>query len=146
MEESVAGKESDDLKSGAMPRVFVADTSSAFLERLVALINDVAHVVGTATTAQDAIDAIRRHQPHLTVFDVAMANGIDLLRQIKARQLPTIVVVLTHSVEEPTRRYCVRLGAEHFLDKLHEFGKVREIVMAVGTDGARAAADPPPFQ
>jgi DNA-binding NarL/FixJ family response regulator len=120
-------------QSRILPRVLIADQSAAVIERLVTTINDVAQVVGRATTAQDAISTLSNAHPHLTIFDVAIPNGVDLLKQIKSHPSPVIAVVLTHSVEDTTRRYCLRLGAEFFLDKLGEFEKVREIVIAVGS-------------
>jgi DNA-binding NarL/FixJ family response regulator len=124
---------SRERKSRILPRVLIADQSAAVIDRLVTTIDDVAQVVGRATTAQDATDALRNANPHLAIFDVAIPNGVDLLRQIKSHSSPVIAVVLTHSVEDTTRRYCLRLGAEYFLDKIREFDKVREIVIAVAS-------------
>jgi DNA-binding NarL/FixJ family response regulator len=113
----------------ALPRVLIADPSAAVTDRLAASIADVAQVIGRVTQAQDALHVIHTGNPHLTVFDVAIANGIDLLRQIKRHQPPVIAVVLTHSAENVTRDYCLRLGADYFLDKLREFHRVREILI-----------------
>jgi DNA-binding NarL/FixJ family response regulator len=123
-----------------IPRVLIADQSTSVIERLIASINDVAQVVGHATTAPDAIRGMRDANPHLMVFDVAIAHGIDLLRQVKSHRPPVITIILTHSAEDTTRDYCLRLGAEHFLDKLRDFHRVRELVIAVGNDWRRAAA------
>jgi DNA-binding NarL/FixJ family response regulator len=131
------------MERRARPRVFIADHSAAVIERLVASIDGVAQVIGRATNARDAISGIRNGNPHLTVFDIGIANGIDLLRQIKNHQPPVIVVILTHSAEEPTRRRCLHLGAEYFLDKIYEFDKVREIVIAISSGWGRAASDQP---
>jgi DNA-binding NarL/FixJ family response regulator len=114
-----------------LPRVLISDPSVAVIERLAASIDDVANIIGHAANAHDAINGIRHGNPHLVVFDVAIANGFDLLRQIKSHQPPVIAVVLTHSAEETTRRVCLRLGAEYFLDKIYEFDKVREIVSSL---------------
>ena len=127
------------MEDSAVPRVFIADPSAAVIERLVASIDDVAHVVGRATNAHDAIDGIRSGRPHLAVLDIAIAHGVDLLRQIKLHQPPVATVILTHSAEEATRQVCARLGAEYFLDKIHEFDKVREIVISIGSGWSRAA-------
>lgn len=116
-----------------LPRVLIADQSAAVIERLVTTIDDVALVVGRATTAQDAISVLCNASPHLTIFDVAIPNGVDLLKQIKSHPSSVIAVVLTHSADETTRRYCLRMGAAYFLDKIREFDKVREIVIAVGS-------------
>ena len=144
MKTSSIGEKLLGLEPRAVPRVLIADQSAAVIERLAASIDDVAHVIGRATNAHDAMNGIRNGNPHLTVFDVAIANGIDLLRQIKLHRPPVIIVVLTHSVEETTRRYCLRLGAEYFLDKIHEFDKVRQIVIAVGSGWGRGGLDPVP--
>jgi DNA-binding NarL/FixJ family response regulator len=130
----------------AMPRVLIADPSVLVIERLAASIDDVALVIGRATNAHDALTVVRNGDPQVTVFDVAIDHGIDLLRQIKARQPPLIAIVLTHSAEETTRHYCMRLGVEYFLDKIRDFHRVREIVIAVGGGGKPAAAGPPALQ
>lgn len=126
-----------------VPRVLIADSSAAIIERLAASIGDVAQVIGRATTAQDAMQAVRDGNPHLTVFDIGVASGVDLLRYIKRHQPPVIAVVLTHSAEETTRQYCLRLGAEYFLDKLREFDKVRDIVIAFGASGGHGPLEWP---
>jgi DNA-binding NarL/FixJ family response regulator len=121
--------DSTKLTHGTRPRVFIADQSGAVIERLAATIDDVAKITGHATNAHDAISGIRKLNPDIAVFDIGIANGLGLLMQIKAHRPPPLVVSLTHSVEEATRRVCLRLGAEYFLDKLHKFNKVREIII-----------------
>jgi DNA-binding NarL/FixJ family response regulator len=135
MKRSPRDQASPNMKNLIVPRVLIADQSAAVIDRLAALIDDVAHVVGRATNARDALSSVRNANPHLTVFDVALANGVDLLRQIKRHQPPVIAIILTHSVEDATRRVCLHLGAEYFLDKLQDFDKVREIVIAMGSTG-----------
>jgi DNA-binding NarL/FixJ family response regulator len=125
------------------PRVLIADQSAAVIERLAASINDVAQVIGRATKAHDAISTIRALNPHLTVLDIAIANGVDLLRYIKLHHPPVIAVVLTHSADDTTRDFCLRLGAEYFLDKIREFHKVREIVLAFGNTWGHDDLGPP---
>jgi DNA-binding NarL/FixJ family response regulator len=138
-----SNQNSPGATGGAMPRVLIADPSTLVIDRVAALINDVAQLVGHATNTQDAIAMIRNGNPHLTVFDVAIANGVDLLRYIKTHQPPVIAVVLTHSAEDTTRHFCMRLGAEYFLDKIRDFHRVREIVISVGRGGQQAAPDGP---
>ena len=131
-------EESGILDCRAQPSVFIADQSVAVIDRLAASISDVVQVIGRATNAHDAIIGIRNGNPQLLVLDIGIANGIDLLKKVKSHQPPVIVAILTHSAEEDTRRVCLRLGAEYFLDKLNEFDKVREIALAIG---ARCAAE-----
>ncbi len=121
------------MENPIRPRVFIADPSAVVIERLVASIDDVAEVIGRATNARDALDGIRKGNPRFAVIDIAIANGVELLRLVKNHQPPVAAIILTHSAEETTRRLCLRLGAEYFLDKIHEFGKVREIVISIGS-------------
>lgn len=124
------------MTTHALPRVFIADHSPAIIDRLIATINDVAQVVGHATDARAALAGVREHNPQLTVLDIALHRGLDLLRQINQHRPPVTVAVLTHNADDTTRRYCLRLGAAYFLDKLNEFEKVREIVIANGGEYA----------
>jgi len=121
-----------------LPRVVLADQSIAVLDRLEASILDVSRVVGRTTNAHDAIRSVHRGNPQLAVFDIAIANGVDLLRVVKRHIPPVIAVVLTHSAEETTRNYCLRLGAEYFLDKIRDYNQVRQILIAVGNKLAAA--------
>jgi two-component system, OmpR family, response regulator len=114
-----------------LPRVFIIDPSPVVRGRLMASINDVAHVIGQAASARVAIEGIRASRPHLAVLDVVIVNGFQLLRQIKTLEQPPVVAVLTHGVEDANRQRCLALGADHFLDKLREFGEVRNIVAAM---------------
>lgn len=63
-------------------------------------------------------------------MDIGTERGIDLLREIKSLRPPVIVIILTHSAEDATRRLCFRLGADYSLDKIYDFGKVRDIVIS----------------
>ena len=129
------------MESPAAPRVLLADPSADIVERLAASIADVACVVGRSTSALDALHTVRHARPQLAVFDIAIAHGVNLLRHIKNQRPNVIAVVLTHSVEDETRRLCKRMGAEFFLDKNAEFHRVREIVIAIGSVSDRFASD-----
>jgi DNA-binding NarL/FixJ family response regulator len=120
------------------PRLFIADRSTSVIDRLAELLSDVATITGWATTAHDTLLNMRHCEPHIAVLDVAMAYGVEVLVQIKQRVPALVVAVLTHSVDDTPRCRCLQLGADHFLDKLHETGKLRQIVGAIG-DNQRAA-------
>ena len=119
------------MENRTLPRVLIADPSTAVTERLAASLDGVAQVIGHATNARDVLDGIRNGNPRITVLDIAI-GGVELLRQVKRHQPQAIVVILTHSAEETSRQVCLRHGADYFLDKIHEFDKVREIVINAG--------------
>lgn len=128
MKGSGSQQQTNGASTHARPRVFITDPSPAVIDRLVRLIEDIALVVGHATNARDTLSALRAAQPQLAVFDVAMTHGVELLIEIKQRSSGLIVAVLTHSADDTTRRRCLQLGADYFLDKLHDTPTLRQIV------------------
>lgn len=120
------------MDDASFPRVFIIDPSTAVTRRLTAAIADVSQVVGDAVSARAAYDGICRNRPQLVVMDIIIANGFRLLKQIKSLAPPPVVAVLTHSVDQASRERCRNLGAEYFLDKLRDFGHIRNIVVSLG--------------
>jgi DNA-binding NarL/FixJ family response regulator len=119
------------MDSRLLPRVFIVDHSPAVVARLAASIHDIAEVIGSATNARDAMSGIRKGNPQFAVLDIAVDNGVDLLHQIKRHRPAATTIILTHSADKTTRGFCLRMGADYFLDKIAEFGKLREIILAV---------------
>lgn len=66
-----------------LPRLLMAEQSTAISGRLVTTIDDIVQVVDRTTTVRDAIDILRNAHPHLTLFDVAIPNGVDLPHKIR---------------------------------------------------------------
>lgn len=116
------------MDSRTLPRVFIVDQSPAVIARLAASIHDIATVMGSAANTRDAISGIRSGNPRFAVLDIAVDGGVELLRQIKNHRPAVITIILTHSADDTTRGFCRRLGADYFLDKIAEFGRVREII------------------
>jgi DNA-binding NarL/FixJ family response regulator len=88
------------------------------LERLFALERDC-EVVATCTDGAAALEAVTRHRPDVLVLDLGMPvkDGLAVLRELKAANLPTRAVVLTASLDEDDLLEAVQLGARGFLVK-----------------------------
>jgi DNA-binding NarL/FixJ family response regulator len=85
-------------------RLVLADDHRIILEGLEQLFRREKdfEVVGTATTGEEALTAVRKHHPDVLVLDIRMpkGDGLSVLRQIHTEKLPTRVVLLTATLEE----------------------------------------------
>ena len=91
--------------SGAAIRVVLADDHPIVLDGLELLFKgepDIA-VIARCVNAEEAIRTVVETSPDVLVLDVAMPapGGLAVLREIRRRQLPTRVVLLTASISEP---------------------------------------------
>ena len=73
----------------------------------------------TAANAEDALASIDDHHPHVVLTDVRMPglSGLDLLRSIADRGLPTEVILITGHGDVPMAVDAMRAGAFDFLQK-----------------------------
>jgi DNA-binding NarL/FixJ family response regulator len=94
-------------------RVVLVDDHPIFLDGLRGLL-EVAEgykVVACCRDSRDALDAIESHRPDIVVLDLKMPrlDGIGLLKEIEARQLPVRTILLTAELDEPQLLEAVRL-------------------------------------
>ena len=73
----------------------------------------------TASNAEEALAAIDDRHPHIVLTDVRMPglSGMDLLRSIAERGLPTEVILITGHGDVPMAVEAMRAGAFDFLQK-----------------------------
>ena len=116
----------------AAKSVYIAEDSAPVRARLVeqlARIPDVV-VVGEAATPADAIAGIVRTRPRYVVLDLQLegGSGVDVLKAVRQQVAGTVFVVLTNHPQAQFRRICMDAGADVFLDKSTEFGKVTQVI------------------
>lgn len=75
--------------------------------------------VGTASTAQEALRLADALHPDLVLLDVYLPDrpGIDVLKEIRQREIPTDVVLVTAAQDVGTVRTSLRYGALDYLIK-----------------------------
>ena len=112
-------------------RVLVVDPSHAVRARLVADLRDAGLVVVEADTHGAALAVIA--QAEAVVVDVMLPDlrGPDVVVSLRAAAPGVLLVVFTNAAEY--RRHCLLRGADFFLDKSREFGRL----IATLTDTAR---------
>ncbi|EJW15087.1 MULTISPECIES: response regulator [Paenibacillus] len=84
-------------------------------------------VIGTAGNGQDGLRMIEELKPDLIFLDVFMPSfdGISTLQEIRARDLPVDVIVVTAAKETETLRAMMRNGAVDYIIKPFKLERVR---------------------
>lgn len=118
-----------------MRTVYIVDDSQAVRERLIAMISELegTALAGATGDPQEAVRCIRRLRPNAVILDIRMPgmSGIQVLRKIKQDLRPPVVIMLTNYPFGQYRRECAEAGADYFLNKSTEFGKINQILTRV---------------
>lgn len=122
----------EDMASAANLSVLIVEDSEIVRSRLVRLLEAVGGVsiVGCADDGIKAMGLFAEHRPEVVLLDIELPglNGFKLLEAFK-RELPgTRVIVLTTYASAEFGQICARLGADYFLNKAREFGRVPQIL------------------
>ena len=112
--------------------VLLADDHAIVLEGLSSLLSADFELVGTVTNGARLLEAAERLRPDVVVTDLSMPgmNGFEVLRRLKASQVPVKVIVLTMHAEAHLAADALRAGASGFIGK-HAAGK--ELIAAIHT-------------
>ena len=119
----------------AATTVFLVEDSAAVRERLLGLLRGVpgVDVIGHAQGAAEAIEKIILTRPGAVVLDLKLSdgNGLQVLRAIKQSRSATKVIILTNHASAEIRQLCLNAGADHFLDKTHEYHDLPRILRRI---------------
>jgi DNA-binding NarL/FixJ family response regulator len=87
-------------------------------------------VVSEASTGDQALAAIREHQPDVAILDIHMpgGTGLEVTRIVRTEQLPVGVLILTAYDDDPFVMTALQAGANGYVLKTAE---PEEIVAAV---------------
>jgi len=113
-------------------RVFVVEDAPHVRKRLVALLRTVGgvDVVGESDSVRGAIDGVLDSHADTVLLDLQLTDGsgLDVLAAIKPRCPALHVIVLSNFTSAQHRQATLKAGADFFLDKSQEFGRVPEIL------------------
>lgn len=117
------------------PLIMVADDHSDVRQALSLLLRDCGYAVTTAASPVEALSALRQSPPDLVLLDLnyqrdttSGAEGLELLKQIRAQHRELPVVILTGWATVSLAVEAMQLGAQDFLEKPWENARVRAIV------------------
>jgi DNA-binding NarL/FixJ family response regulator len=119
-------------------KVFLVEDSPLVLGRLTALLSGLPGtlVVGHASGALEAVEAILSTRPDVVVVDLKLAQGtgFEVLSALHEKAPGIDCYMLSNFSAEPYRRQAARLGAHDFFDKTNEFERVRDVVAQRAAD------------
>jgi two-component system invasion response regulator UvrY len=103
-----------------MSRLFLVDDHTIVREGLRGVLELAGHeVVGEAADPVAALDAIRRLAPELVLVDIHLGSrsGIELLQELRRRELPVRSIVLSMSAQPRHVADALRAGAQGYVLK-----------------------------
>lgn len=113
----------------------VVDDHALFRRGLIGLLNEMPEfeVVGEAGNGRDALQVVGQARPHLLLLDVNMPemDGLETLREIRARDANLPVLMLTVSEDEAALMGAITAGANGYLLKNAEPETLRQVILRV---------------
>ncbi len=90
-------------------------------------------VLAEANNGREAIEAIEKFSPNVTILDVDMPvmNGFDAAREIRARKLATEIIFLTMHRDEDLFNEAIDLGVKGFVLKDSALSDIVECIKTV---------------
>jgi DNA-binding NarL/FixJ family response regulator len=120
------------MQSDSIPSVFLVDDSEAVRDRLKELfaVGARVRIVGEADTVARAIVDIGASQPDFVVLDYQLPDGtgLDVLREVRRLAPASCFIVLTNHPSPELHDAFVNAGAQFFLDKSFEFGRLGRLI------------------
>lgn len=110
----------------ALVKVFLAGDSAPIRDRVAAILQFTASVVGQAETPQGSIDGILATRPDVVVLDVKLdgGSGLQVLRAVRQAAPGIAFVVFSNNASPAYRKRYLAEGALRFLDKSAELDQL----------------------
>lgn len=130
------------------PLILVADDQADVRQALSLLLRDSGYEVATAASPAEVLSVLRQSRPDLMLLDLNFqrdttsgAEGLALLKEIRAQDAELPIVILTGWATVQLAVQAIHLGAQDFLEKPWDNGRVRTLI---GNHLALAPARPRP--
>jgi DNA-binding NtrC family response regulator len=123
------------------PSLLVVDDDLPVLRIVERLAARAGFDVVTCGSGSEAMQALLRRPADLAVVDLRMpdVNGLDLLRQIRARVPSCEVILMTAYAAVDSAVEAIKLGAREYLTKPFDFGRLKQVLADIRVDLERRA-------
>ncbi len=112
-----------------MERILIVDDDKAIRYSLKRIFEEH-YLVMTAQNGEEAISLFQQNSPDLIIMDIRMPgqNGIDLLKEMKAKDPKSLVIVMTAYGTTETAIEAMKWGAFDYILKPFSIPKMKELV------------------
>jgi CheY-like chemotaxis protein len=102
-----------------MARILVIEDSAYQRTKISKVLESVGHLVIQASDGREGLLTAASSNPDLVLLDLLMPEmgGLEVLQELHDKHLALPVIVLTADIQETTRRQCLDLGADGFINK-----------------------------
>ncbi len=125
-------------------RVLIVDDHAVVRDGLKHIIDSPVGtaVCGEASTAQEALDFVRREEWDLLVLDISLGemSGLDVLKQIKQERPDLPVLIFTMHPERQYARRSFQYGAAGYVTKDSHPAELRQAIQKVAAGGRYVSA------
>jgi two-component system, OmpR family, response regulator len=125
----------DGLSAGEEQRLLLVEDSALLRDRLIELLTlpGIVRVAAAVDTEAAAIGQVGTERFDVLIIDVELreGSGINVIREAREQyseaEQPLIIVLTNYSLKA-VRDRCLAAGADHFLDKMSQFGELRRLI------------------
>lgn len=122
-----------------MTTISIVEDSPVFQDALVKIIeeSDEFAIADIYSSAEEAME-ISVHKPDLAIVDIALPgmNGIELIRKLKARPLPTLFLICSLHDDDDKIVTALESGASGYILKDSTAAQIKEALLEVVRGGA----------
>ncbi|HBB98274.1 MAG TPA: hypothetical protein DC054_23065 [Blastocatellia bacterium] len=121
----------------AMPTILIVDDDAAVRGILLDLLSE-SYECNTASMAEQALQYLEIEDYDVVLTDLAMPGltGIELLKQVKVKDLNTPVILISGKAREEDHESLMKLGAFAYLTKPFSLDEIESVVQrAVAQNG-----------
>lgn len=115
--------------------VLVVEDSLIILERIFSLLeeNEDVKMVVHAANYQETLKMMEKIRADVILLDINLPDksGVEILKEIKKEKPEVKIVILTNHATEDYRQLCINAGADFFLDKSNDFGKIPQVLSSM---------------
>lgn len=110
-------------------KILIADDEMAIRELLSDLLSDD-YAVSTVKDGAEVLEALEKEKYNLLLLDLRMPkiHGMDILRQIRSRDIPISVIVITADKDADNAIEAMKLGVYDYIIKPFDNDKIRILV------------------